>query len=299
MTDAMTLFDRGLVRRHRDRAAPMLAAHDFLLREVAERLLDRLDDVKRTFPLALDLGCHTGEVGDLLGGRGGIERLVGCDLAPDMVRAAAGKKPDAGWVVADEEALPFAEGRFDLILSCLGLHWVNDLPGALIQARRALKPDGLFLAALFGGETLRELRESLATAEVAEEGGLSPRVSPFAEVRDLGGLLQRAGFALPVVDAETITVSYGEPLRLMADLRGMGETNATHHRRRTPTPRRTIAAAVAAYRAMFGDAEGRVPATFQVLFLTGWAPDASQPRPAKRGSGQVSLSAVLGDDPQG
>jgi SAM-dependent methyltransferase len=261
------LFDRPAVRRHRDRAAARQADHDFLLREVAERLADRLADVRRSFPVALDLGCRDGLMAGILAGRGGIGTLVQSDLSAVMARRAPGLK-----VVADEEALPYADGTFDLILSCLALHWVNDLPGALVQVRRALKPDGLFLAALFGGETLKELRAALAEAEIAVEGGLSPRVSPFADVRDAGDLLPRAGFRLPVADAESIPVSYGDPLRLLADLRGMGETNALTERRRTPLRRATLAAAVTAYRHLFGDAEGRVPATFQVVYLTGWAP---------------------------
>lgn len=263
----MTLFNRAVVRLHRERAAAILDEHDFLLREVALRLVDRLDDVRRGFPRVLDLGCHTGQIGCLLEGRGGLESVVQCDPSPAMARRAGGLA-----LAADEEALPFAEGVFDLVISCLGLHWVNDLPGALIQARRALKPDGLFLAALFGGETLKELRASLAAAEVALENGLSPRVSPFVTMEDAGNLLQRAGFALPVVDLDTITVSYGQPLRLLTDLRGMGETNALLERRRSFTRRSTLLDALERYHATHADANGRVPATFQVLFLTAWAP---------------------------
>jgi SAM-dependent methyltransferase len=196
-------------------------------------------------------------------------------------------------VAGDEERLPFAENRFDLVLSCLSLHWVNDLPGALIQIRRALKPDGLFLAAMFGGETGRELRQALAEAEIAVEGGLSPRVSPFAEVRDLGGLLQRAGFALPVVDSDHLTVSYANPLRLMADLRGMGESNAAVERRKQVTRRATLIAAVERYAELFGDSEGRVPATFQVLYLTAWSPHPSQQKPLRPGSAETRLADAL------
>ncbi|MBX9633820.1 MAG: methyltransferase domain-containing protein, partial [Magnetospirillum sp.] len=196
----MRIFDRSLLRKRRDRAAPEFAAHDFLVREMAERLADRLTDVTRRFPLALDLGCHTGEIADTLMGRGGIETLVQCDLSPRMAAKAATNGHPA--LAADEEWLPFADASFDLVISCLSLHWVNDLPGTLLQIRRVLKPDGLFLCAMLGGETLKELRQALSEAEMAEENGWSPRVSPFADVRDLGGLLQRAGFALPVVDAD-------------------------------------------------------------------------------------------------
>jgi NADH dehydrogenase [ubiquinone] 1 alpha subcomplex assembly factor 5 len=286
---AMEVFDRRAVGRHRDRAAPHLDEHDFLFREVAERLADRLDDVKRRFPLALDLGCHTGQMARLLGRRGGIETLVRCDLSPEMARRAG---PFA--VAADEEALPFAEERFDLVLSCLSLHWINDLPGALVQVRRALKPDGLFLAAMLGGDTLGELRTAFAEAEIAEEGGLSPRVSPFADVRDAGQLLQRAGFALPVVDADVVTVSYGDPLRLMADLRGMGESNAVAERRKGFTRRATLSAAQARYRALFGDADGRVDSTFRVLYLTAWAPHPAQQKALAPGSARTRLAEALG-----
>ena len=291
MNEAMTVFDRRAVRLHRDRAATMLDANDFLRREVAERLLDRLDDVKRTFPQALDVGCATGTLGRLLGGRGNIETLVQCDLSPCMAKRAGGLV-----AVADEEALPFAEGSFDLVLSCLDLHWVNDLPGALIQIRRLLKPDGLFLAALLGGETCSELRQALVEAEVAIEGGLSPRLSPMAEVRDAGNLLQRAGFALPVADADTLTVSYPSPRKLMSDLRAMGETNATAGRRRTLSRRETLVASMARYRELFADSDGRVPATFEVIFLTGWAPHPSQQKPLRPGSASARLADALGSE---
>ena len=288
--DAMNVFDRRVVRLRRDRAAARLADNDFLLREVGERLADRLDDVKRRFPLALDLGCHTGQLGRLLAGRGGIETLVHCDLSPAMAARAAHPR-----VAGDEEALPFADAGFDLVTSLLSLHWVNDLPGALTQIRRTLKPDGLFLAAMLGGDTLKELRQALAEAEIAVEGGLSPRVSPFAGVRDAGGLLQRAGFALPVVDSEKLTVVYADPFRLIADLRGMGEANAILERRRGLTRRATLLAAADRYRKAFADADGRVGATFEVIYLTGWSPHESQPKPLRRGSAKVSLADALGD----
>jgi SAM-dependent methyltransferase len=288
MQDAMFVFDRLSVRRHRDRAAATLAAYDFLLREVAERLLDRLEDVRRRFPLALDAGCHTGMVRERLQGRGGIETLVQMDLSPAMAAAAGGLA-----VAADEEALPFAPRQFDLVLSLLSLHWVNDLPGALTQLRMALKPDGLLLAAMLGGRTLVELRQALAEAEIAAESGLSPRVAPFADVRDVGGLLQRAGFALPVVDSDTITVSYADPLTLWRDLRGMGETNAVLARRKTFSRRQTLAEAAARYRALFSDDDGRVPATFQVLYLTAWAPAPAQPQPLRPGSAAARLADAL------
>ncbi len=286
----MTVFNRAAVRRHRMRAAADFAAHDFLHCEVAERLLDRLDDITRRFPLALDIGCRNGLLGRMLQGRGGVETLIGCDLAPAVSDGHAGPR-----LAADEEALPFADGSLDLILSNLALHWVNDLPGALAQMRRALKPDGLLLAAMLGGATLSELRQCLADAEIEIEGGVSPRVSPFADIRDVGSLMQRAAFALPVLDAETIAVSYGEPLKLLADLRGMGETNAVAERRTGFTRRATLVRAMELYRGRYADADGRMPATFEVIFIAAWAPAESQQKPARRGSGEVSLADVLTD----
>ncbi len=285
MSESIEVFNRSLLSLRRGRAAKRLGECGFLFEETAERLLDRLDDVKRKFPRALDLGCHDGILARRLRGRGGIETLVQADLSPAMAaRAGIGGLA----VAADEEALPFGNGTLALVLSNLSLHWVNDLPGALVQIRRALKPDGLFLGTMLGGETLTELRQAFSEAETAEEGGVSPRVSPFADVRDAGDLLARAGFALPVADMETLTVSYADPLRLMADLRGMGESNAVTERRRRPTRRATLMAAAERYRALFGDEDGRIPATFQIITLTAWAPDPSQPQPRERGCGEVS-----------
>jgi len=287
--DIRHVFDRRAVRRRRDRAAAAFGAHDFLFREIADRLCERLEDVRRGFPAALDLGSHGGVLAATLAGRGGIERLVEADLSPVM--AARGTGPLR--LAADEEALPFADASFDLALSCLSLHWVNDLPGALVQIRRALKPDGLFLAAMLGTGTLDELRGAWIEAESAEEGGVSPRVSPFADLSDAAALLQRAGFALPVADADTITVTWPDPFALMRELRGMGETNAAEGRRRTPSRRGTLAAAAAAYAERHADADGRIPATFRVLYLSGWAPAADQPKPLRPGSAQARLADAL------
>lgn len=300
MSQNMNVFNRRAVSQHRDRAAQMLDKglndRDFLLAEVGERLADRLDDIKRRFPLGLDLGCRDGVLGRLLRGRGGIKTLFQCDLSPKMV-AQAHRNGGLPTIAGDEEFLPFGEQAFDLVLSNLSLHWVNDLPGALLQVRRALKPDGLFLAAMLGGDTLKELRQSLAEAEIAVEGGLSPRLSPLAEVRDGGDLLQRAGFSLPVADTDTLTVSYADPWKLMADLRAMGETNAVNERRRGFTRRATLMTTVERYRQNFAGADGRIPATFQVIYLAGWAPHASQPQPLKPGSARTSLADVLGNAP--
>jgi SAM-dependent methyltransferase len=284
----LPIFAPHLVRAHRERAAPGLADHDFLFREVAERLADRLLDIKRSFPLALDIGCHGGEFARIVGGRGGIETLVQCDPSLAMVQRAGGLA-----VAAEVDALPFREGVFDLVVSVLSLHWVNDLPGALAQIRRVLKPDGLFLAALPGGGTLGELRAALTEAELEVAGGASPRVAPFVDLRDAGALLQRAGFALPVADADPIAVRYENMFRLMADLRGMGETAAMTDAPRNFTRRAVIMRAAEIYRQRHEGADGRIPATFQIVWLTGWAPDASQQRPAQRGSATAQLADAL------
>ncbi|HYD32240.1 MAG TPA: methyltransferase domain-containing protein [Azospirillaceae bacterium] len=288
-TNSMMVFDRALVRQHRDRAASQFTDFDFLFAEVAERLADRLLDIKRVFPLALDLGCHGGELGRLIRGRRGVETVVGCDLSPAFARKAGTPA-----VAADEEFLPFAEGSIDLVVSNLSLHWVNDLPGALVQARRVMRPDGFFLAALLGGDTLIELRRCLVEAEATVTGGASPRVSPFADVRDLGALLQRAGFALPVVDSDTLTVTYDNVFKLMADLRGMGETNAVAARRRVPARRDMLAEAARLYAERYAEPDGRIPATFQVLYAAGWAPHESQQKPLKPGTAQTPLAEALG-----
>lgn len=285
------IFDRRALKQHRDRAANGLPEFEFLLHEVGEMLADRLSDIRRHFPLALDVGCHTGQIGRVLAGRGGIETLIQCDLSEQMVRRTPGLK-----LVADEEFLPIGDSVLDLVISNLSLHWVNDLPGALIQLRRALKADGLFLAAFFGGETLKELRQALVAAESEIKGGAGPRISPFADIRDGGALLQRAGFALPVADTDVLTVSYENPLKLMRDLRGMGEQMATHSRQKSFTGRKILLRAAEIYQEMFGDEAGRVPATFEVITLTAWAPAATQQQPARRGTAQISLADVLNSE---
>ena len=300
MSETPLLFNRARVRQNRERAAAAFGAHDFLFREVAGRLADRLLDIKRTFPTALDMGCHDGTLARILAETGigrtrGIETMVQMDLAQPMAAVArhVTPAPTTPALVADEETLPFADGAFDLIMSVMSLHWVNDLPGALIQARRALKPDGLFLAALPGRGTLHELAHVLLQAEDEVEGGTSPHVAPFADVRDLGNLLVRTGFALAVADGETVTVSYESPLKLMDDLCAMGEGNALMARRTRSLTPATRARAAEIYVETFADADGRVPATFEVVTLTGWAPDASQPKPLQPGSAKHSLKDAL------
>jgi len=289
----MQVFDRDTVRRHRDRAAAGLAAHDFLLREAGERLVDRLADLTRRFPVALDLGCHAGSLAEQIGDRGGIERLVRCDLSSAMAGRAAGRGLPGEALVADEERLPFAPQSFDLVLSNLSLHWVNDLPGCLLQVRRILKPDGQFLASMLGGGSLAELREALLEAELAASGGASPRVSPMAGLGDAAGLLQRAGFALPVADSETIDVEYDNALDLMRELSAMGESNLVVERRRGLARRATLLRAAEIYRERFTQPSGRIAASFEVLFLHGWAPHESQPKPLKPGSARHRLAEAL------
>ena len=289
MVEPLNVFNRRTLRLHRDRAANALGEHNFLFRETAKRLVDRIDDIKRDFPLALDIGCRSGEVAQELNGRGGISTLFKADLSITMAR-----KIGVGTVlVCDEEILPFAPGSFDLVLSNLNLHWINDLPGALVQVRQALKSDGLLLASMLGGNTLQELRVAFYEAEMEVEKGWTPRLSPLADVRDLGGLLQRAGFALPVADFETITVSYDNPLKLMHDLRGMGETNVNTERRKTFSRRTTLLRAVEIYVDKFSGEDGRVPATFELITLTAWAPGPGQPKPLARGSAKYSLKDAL------
>ncbi len=259
----MRVFDRAAVRRHRDRAAARVDGVADVLRDAADRLLDRLDDTVVRFSQALDVGGR-GVVAPLLRARG-ID-VVSCDLSARM--AARNGAPA---VAADEEFLPFAPGSFDLVVASLSLHWVNDLPGALIQLRQALRPDGLLLASLPVLGTLAELRQALIEAEAALTGGASPRVSPFPELRDCAALLQRAGFAMPVADLEEIRLLYANPLALLTDLRAAGEANAVRLRgRRIPSPSLFPAAL-----AMLPEQAGRVPASLRLAMLTGWAPPAS------------------------
>ena len=276
------VFDRRAVRLHRDRAASRVAQVAPVLGEVAERLLDRLDDIKRRFTLALDVGGR-GAVAPRLRARG--ISTVSCELSPAMARLD-------GAVVADPEWLPFAPASFDLVVANLSLHTVNDLPGALIQLRMALQPDGLLLASMPALRTLGELRTALAQSESDLAGGASPRVAPFAGLADCAALLQRAGFALPVADADSITLSYADPLGLLRDLQAAGESNAVALRDRRIPPRALFPAALARLPLL----EGRVQATLRLAMLTGWAPAPTQPQPAARGSGQISLTRALGQD---
>jgi SAM-dependent methyltransferase len=264
-----TLFDTDLLARRRLRAA-RLGGADFLQAAVAGEIAERLTEINRTFHAPAIVGPRTALWAEVLGISGTAKQ------------------------VADRELLALDEAAHDLLLHGLALHWANDPVGQLVQARRALRPDGLLIAALFGGETLRELRTALGEAEVEALGGLSPRVAPMGEIRDLGALLQRAGFALPVADSRRFDVSYATPLALMRDLRAMGETNVMRDRLRRPLRREMLARACAIYTERFGTGDGRVPASFDVIFLTGWAPAPDQPQPVRPGSAKARLADALG-----
>lgn len=269
-------------RKRRARAGFQEAA--FLHQRVAADLADRLEAIPRPFARALALGG---------GGLFSAELQRRPELASRIAQITEADVA-SGDLVLDPEHLPFAPAVFDLIVSPLALHWVNDLPGALIQLRLALKPDGLLLASLFGGDTLSELRLSLIEAESELTGGAGPRVAPFADLHDIAGLLQRAGFALPAADRDIITVRYGEPMRLLADLRAMGETAALRERSPRPLSRRILAHAFDIYRQRFSDSDGRIRATFEILTATGWAPHESQQQPLKPGSAKTGLADALG-----
>jgi SAM-dependent methyltransferase len=287
MPTGPTIFDRSLLRRRRARAVA-LGPENFLLERVATDMDERLSAVLRTFERAVDLGTPGHALRRALADSGRVPGLIAAEPAAHRLDA------DFARVAADEEALPFSDASLDLVVSALSLQFVNDLPGTLIQIRRALKADGLLLAALVGGESLIELREAFAAAESEIEGGISPRVAPFADVRELGALLQRAGFALPVVDTDRITVRYDTVRDLMRELRRMGATNILSERRRVPLRRETLTRMEDIYCDRFGDPDGRLPATFEIVWLSGWAPHESQQQPLKPGSATHRLADALG-----
>lgn len=268
------LFDRVLHRKRLDRAATGYANADFLQRRAAYDVAERLAPILRSFPLAVDLSARGGAFAQALAEEapGRVETLVEADLSHRMLAGRGGLR-----LVADEERLPFADASLDLIVSTLGLHWTNDVVGALIQIRRALKPDGLFIGAFLGGVTLTELRQSLVAAESEILGGAGSRVSPFADAQDAANLLQRAGFVQPVSDVDTVTVTYAHPLKLLADLRQMGETAVLAERHPKPLTRALLQRTFEIYAQRFGGEDGRVPATFEILTLTGWAPATPHP----------------------
>ena len=293
MTVPQQIFDLDLLSRHRTRIAASATSHDFLLQHVADDLAERLSIVRRAFPTALDLGAHHGLLGRRLAATPGIETMISLEPC-DLLLALC----DPPRMQASLEALPLAPASLDLIVSALSLQFVNDLPGTLLQVRRALRPDGLFLGALLGGETLTELRQAWLIAETQITGGASPRVAPSVDVRELGSLVQRAGFSLPVVDAHKLTVTYASPLTLMQELKAMGASNMLTDRRRLPVTRTLLMRAATIYSDRFALSDGRVPATFEILTITAWCPDPSQPKPLKPGTAQVSLKDVLQPPPR-
>ena len=270
---APVLFDRALLRARQSRALGSGPA-TFLLDRVAEDMAERLHAVVREFKNAADVGTPGDQVRNALHQR--VDQFARIEL-PDL----------------ESEPLPFQPESLDLVVSALAFQFVNDLPGMLAQIRRALKPDGLLLAAMIGGETLTELRQSFAAAEAECEGGVSPRVAPFADLRDVGALLQRAGFALPVADVDRVVVRYINAFALMQDLRRMGATNILVERRRTPTRRATMLRMAQIYGERFADPDGRIRATFDLIWLSGWAPHASQQQPLRPGSAKASLAEAV------
>lgn len=280
MTDpALGPFEPRLVRQRKRRARASFRDASFLHERVAADLADRLEAIPRPFPCVLALGGG-GLFSEEVRARPELSARIGSILETDLD-------------FVDPEHLPFAPGSFELIVSPLALHWINDLPGALIQLRFALKPDGLLLASLFGGETLSELRLSLIEAESELTGGAGPRISPFADLQDIAGLLQRAGYALPAADRDVVTVRYGEPMRLLADLRAMGETSALRERNPRALSRRILARAFDIYRERYADEDNRVRATFEILTATGWSLHESQQKPLKPGSAKTRLADAL------
>ncbi|XP_024890672.1 arginine-hydroxylase NDUFAF5, mitochondrial [Temnothorax curvispinosus] len=290
----MNVFDRNAKLLQRERAAKdtNVQLYDYIKDEVGDRLADRIFDIKRKFGRALDLGCGRGHVSKRILNES-VEELVLADMSPGFLRQAEtteGVKVKRE--VIDEENLSFEPDSFDLVISCLSLHWVNDLPGCFRRINSSLKNDGVFLAAVFGGDTLYELRSSLQLAEFERHGGISPHISPFVEIRDIGSLLTRANFTMLTIDTDEIVIGYPSMFELMWDLKGMAENNAARNRN-LHLPRDTLIAAASIYKQLYGktreDSTAFVPATFQIMYMLGWKPDASQPRPLERGTGQVSL----------
>jgi SAM-dependent methyltransferase len=288
MTDPAKPFNTHRKRLQRRRAAKRFHQHDFLHQRAAADIAERLEMINRRFERALVIG-DGGALQSLCAARADLAEKLGWIVQADPVEGLTGKSG----VCADPEALPFADGAFDLVISVLNLHWVNDLPGALIQIRRALRPDGLFIGALFGASTLQELRESLLAGDVAITGGAGPRISPFADALDMAGLLQRAGFALPVSDVDRATVRYADVWGLLRDLRGMGETAALSDPA-PPLRRDSLAHAIAYYQQRFSDPDGKLRANFDIICATGWAPHESQQQPLRPGSAKTRLADALG-----
>lgn len=280
MTNDIFVFDRTIVRQKRNRCAPHLEKHGFLVDWSMDQISSRLQDIKRKFPTALQIGCrsHKIDVEEF-----GIENLYTLDIAENL-------SPD---IHADEELLPFAAESFDIIFSPLNLHTTNDLPGTLSQIKHALKADGLFIAAMLGGETLYELRQVMNDVEMELSNGVTPRISPFADMPQMGALMQRAGFNLPVIDSEKITVTYDSTFKLMEDLRLMGEGNALIERTKKSETKEFFSRVNALYLEQHAEEDGRIKATFEIIFLIGWSPHESQQKPLRPGSAKMRLADAL------
>ncbi|KAK5926033.1 hypothetical protein CgunFtcFv8_021637 [Champsocephalus gunnari] len=287
---SMNVFNREMKRRQKNWAASLQEGnqYDYLRDEVGGRVADRVYDIARTFPLALDIGGGKSHIAEHLN-KEFVERLFLTDISEKALKQTRQTEIPTQHVLADEEFLPFKENTFDLVVSSLSLHWINDLPGALRQIHQVLKPDGVFIGAMVGGETLYELRCSLQLGETEREGGFSPHVSPYTAVTDLGNLLGQAGFTMLTVDTDEVQVHYPGIIEVMTDLQGMGESNCAWNRR-SMLNRDSILAAAAIYKEMYGSEDGSVPATFEILYMIGWKPHESQAKPAKRGSANVSFA---------
>lgn len=281
---SLQIFNRQKIRHNRNRCASNFPEFSFLFDWSTKQLLDRLGDVKRDFPLTLKIGARDDITPYQKHPK--IQNIFECDIAEKLLSSSLTFQ-------AEEDFLPIKTESLDLIISNLSLHSVNDLPGALIQIKQALKPDGLFVASMLGGETLYQLRQIMSQVEIAQKDGLSPRVAPFADKQDMGGLLQRAGFALPVVDSDIITVTYDNAFKLMQDLRGMGENNAIAEAQKTNPGKAFFMDVAQAYQEQFAEADDRIVASFEIIFLLGWGPHESQQKPLKPGSAQNSLADVL------
>ncbi|XP_031732472.1 arginine-hydroxylase NDUFAF5, mitochondrial [Anarrhichthys ocellatus] len=285
----MNVFNREMKKRQKNWAASLQDGdqYDYLRDEVGSRVADRVYDITRTFPLALDIGGGKSHIAEHIS-KDVVERLFLTDISEKALKQTRRGEIPTHHVLADEEFLPFKENTFDLVVSSLSLHWINDLPGALKQINQVLKPDGVFIGAMVGGETLYELRCSLQLAEIEREGGFSPHISPYTAVTDLGNLLGRAGFTMLTVDIDEVQVQYPGIIEVMTDLQGMGESNCAWNRR-SLLHRDAILAAAAIYKEMYGNEDGSIPATFEILYMIGWKPHESQAKPAKRGSASVSF----------
>lgn len=292
-TSPPELFDFSALARNRNRAAPGFGDYDFLKKASTQRIVDRLSMVKRQFTQILDVGCHRGEmVQEILAQQLYPEtpQFLQCDIADNFLSQAQEFSPTQHF---DMKVLDTQQHQFDCVTSALFLHWVGDLVGLLTQIRLALKPDGLFVANMLGGRSLEQLRAALIEAETEITGGAYPRVIPMADIRDLGAVMQRAGFALPVVDAEVITVTYSNLFRLMADLRGMGEQNILHNRSMSMPPRRLFLRAAEIYQERFATQDNHIAASFELITLTGWSPAENQPKALRPGSAQMRLAQAL------